>query len=107
MNGWVIFGLFGQVLFSLRFIIQWIFSEREKRSYIPTVFWYISLLGGAVLFIYAINKKDIVFIIGQGSGLIVYIRNIILIHRHRAALVVNPLSQEGSSKNVKAAPGHI
>jgi len=81
MNGWVIFGLFGQVLFSLRFIVQWILSEREKRSYIPTIFWYISLMGGAVLFIYAVKKKDIVFVIGQGSGLIVYIRNIVLIHR--------------------------
>ena len=97
MNGWVIFGLFGQVLFSLRFIIQWIFSEREKRSYIPTVFWYISLMGGTILFIYAINKKDIVFTIGQGSGLIVYVRNIILIYRHKAVPVASPLSQDEPS----------
>ncbi|MBP7056426.1 MAG: lipid-A-disaccharide synthase N-terminal domain-containing protein [Candidatus Omnitrophica bacterium] len=89
MNGWVIFGLFGQVLFSLRFIVQWIFSEKEKRSYIPTIFWYISLAGGAVLFIYAVKKNDIVFIIGQGSGLIVYIRNIVLINRNKAAFVHN------------------
>ncbi len=90
INGWVIFGLFGQALFSLRFIVQWIFSEREKKSYIPTIFWYISLAGGAVLFIYAVKKNDVVFIIGQGSGLIVYIRNIVLINRNRKVSAVNP-----------------
>lgn len=86
MNGWTIFGLFGQALFSLRFIIQWISSEKKKRSHIPTVFWYISLMGGAVLFLYAIAKKDVVFIIGQGAGLIVYVRNIVLIHKNGSNL---------------------
>ena len=82
MNGWVIFGLFGQLLFASRFIVQLIFSEIKKRSHIPIVFWYISIFGAIVLFTYAIYKKDVVFIIGQGSGLIVYIRNIVLIKRY-------------------------
>jgi lipid-A-disaccharide synthase-like uncharacterized protein len=83
LNPWVIFGLLGQICFSLRFIVQWIHSEKAKKSVIPVSFWYFSMLGGVVLFIYAIYKKDIVFTIGQGAGLIVYARNLVLIARHK------------------------
>ena len=83
LNPWVIFGLLGQICFSLRFIVQWIQSEKAKKSVIPVSFWYFSMLGGTVLFIYAIYKKDIVFTIGQGAGLIVYARNLVLIARHK------------------------
>lgn len=86
MNGWTLFGLFGQLLFSLRFIIQWISSEKRRECFIPTIFWYISLMGGAVLFIYAINRRDIVFMLGQGAGLIIYMRNIVLIRKNKAVL---------------------
>jgi lipid-A-disaccharide synthase-like uncharacterized protein len=78
---WVAFGLFGQLLFGSRFIVQWIASERKKSSYIPMAFWYLSLSGGMVTTIYAIHRRDPVFIIGQSAGLIVYIRNLMLIHR--------------------------
>jgi len=88
LNPWVIFGLLGQICFSLRFIVQWIHSEKAKKSIIPVSFWYFSMLGGTVLFIYAIYKKDIVFTIGQGAGLIVYARNLVLIARHKQ---VNPV----------------
>ena len=81
-NGWVLFGFLGQAAFSARFIVQWIISEKNKKSTIPVAFWYLSLIGGTILFVYAIYKKDPVFVIGQGSGLIVYIRNLILIKRH-------------------------
>jgi len=70
------FGIFGG-----RFVVQWIASERRRQSHIPIVFWYMSLVGGAVTLAYAIHKKDPVFIIGQGSGVVVYIRNLMLIHR--------------------------
>ena len=80
---WVAFGLAGQMLFGSRFIIQWISSERRKTSYIPVHFWYLSLCGGIVTAIYAIHRRDPVFIIGQSAGLIVYIRNLMLIYRHR------------------------
>lgn len=89
LNPWVMFGLLGQICFSLRFIVQWIHSEKEKKSVIPLSFWYWSIAGGTILFIYAIYKKDIVFTIGQGAGLIVYARNLVLISRHKQ---VNPVN---------------
>ena len=80
---WVVFGLAGQMLFGSRFIVQWILSERKKTSYIPVGFWYLSLCGGIVTAIYAIHRGDPVFIIGQSAGLIVYVRNLMLIYRER------------------------
>jgi lipid-A-disaccharide synthase-like uncharacterized protein len=80
---WVAFGLLGQFVFGARFIVQWIASERKRESHIPIVFWYISIAGGIILTAYAIHKRDIVFIIGQGAGLLVYIRNLMLIYRAR------------------------
>lgn len=86
MNGWnwdlwVAFGLAGQLIFGSRFIIQWIASERRKTSYIPIVFWYLSLTGGIITAIYAIHIRDTVFTIAQCAGLLVYLRNLALIHR--------------------------
>ena len=75
---WLGIGLVGQALFSMRFIIQWIASERSRKSVMPRAFWYFSMLGGLTLFVYAIHQRDIVFTIGQGVGLIIYARNIIL-----------------------------
>jgi len=80
---WLIIGFSGQALFSMRFLIQWIKSEREKRSTIPIAFWYFSLAGGASLLIYAIHRKDPVFILGQATGLFIYARNLYLIFRER------------------------
>jgi len=61
--------------------VQWLVSEKKGESTIPVVFWYFSLAGGLILFCYAIHKKDPVFIIGQSSGIVVYIRNLILVRR--------------------------
>src|SRR4028118_80639 len=80
---WVAFGLAGQMLFGSRFIVQWISSERKKTSYIQVGFWYLSLCGGIVTAIYAIHRRDPVFIIGQSAGLLVYIRNLMLIYKNR------------------------
>ena len=90
MNGWnwdlwVAFGLAGQLLFGSRFIVQWIASERKKVSYIPIVFWYLSLSGGIITLIYAIHIRDTVFTIAQGAGLMVYLRNLMLIYRGKHA----------------------
>ena len=83
---WLIIGFVGQVLFGARFIIQWIVSEKQGESTIPLAFWYCSIGGSIVLLTYAIHKQDIVFIVGQSLGSIVYIRNLILIDRKRKVL---------------------
>jgi lipid-A-disaccharide synthase-like uncharacterized protein len=80
---WLVVGFVGQALFSARFVVQWIMSERRGRSVIPVGFWWLSLGGGAVLFAYAVHRRDPVFILGQGMGLVVYARNLILIRRQR------------------------
>ena len=85
MNGWVVFGLFGQLLFSFRFLVQWIASEIKKQSVIPMAFWVFSLAGAATLLVYAIHRRDPVFIIGQSTGFIIYTRNLMLIRRAGAS----------------------
>jgi len=74
-------GFLGQALFSMRFFIQWIYSEKHKKSLIPKAFWYFSLAGGVTLFSYALLRQDPVFIAGQGLGLFVYIRNLMLLKK--------------------------
>lgn len=81
---WLGVGFVGQALFSMRFGIQWICSERAKKSIVPVAFWYFSVLGGATLLAYAIYRADPVFIVGQGAGLFIYLRNLLLIRRERA-----------------------
>jgi len=78
---WLLVGFFGQFLFSMRFLIQWIHSEKNKKSLIPVAFWYFSLAGGITLLTYAIYRGDPVFILGQGLGLFVYLRNLVFIKR--------------------------
>lgn len=73
---WLTLGFIGQLCFSSRFIIQWLASEKAKKSIVPEAFWYFSLFGGIFLLIYAIHKQDPVFIVGQLSGLVVYCRNL-------------------------------
>ena len=80
---WVVVGFAGQALFFMRFFYQWIASEAAKRSVVPEMFWYFSVGGGVVLLIYAIYKRDPVFIVGQAGGLVIYGRNIYLIWRER------------------------
>lgn len=75
---WAGIGLTGQVLFGSRFLVQWIASESAKRVVVPRLFWYLSLLGGVTLFAYACYRRDPVFEIGQGAGLLVYVRNLML-----------------------------
>lgn len=83
LNFWVAFGLIGQLAFFMRFVIQWIVSERKRESVIPEVFWYLSIIGSLILLVYAIYRKDPVFILGQSVGSVVYIRNIMLIHNKK------------------------
>ena len=80
---WVIIGLGGQLLFTARFLIQWIASERAGRSTVPVAFWWFSMGGGAVLLSYAIHRGDPVFILGQSMGVFIYARNLWLIRREK------------------------
>ena len=80
---WLIIGFAGQTLFFMRFFFQWIVSEKNKKSTIPEIFWYFSLGGGLILLLYAIHRQDPVFIMGQAFGLLVYVRNIMLIISER------------------------
>ena len=82
---WLIVGFLGQLLFSMRFLLQWVQSERAKKSVIPVAFWYFSLGGSVVLLAYAIHRQDPVFILGQAAGLVIYLRNLFLISRERRA----------------------
>ncbi len=79
---WLAIGLIGQALFSARFVVQWLYSEKVKKSVIPTAFWYFSVGGGITLLAYAIHREDPVFIIGQGAGLFVYFRNLQFLWRN-------------------------
>ena len=79
--GWLAVGFLGQAMFSGRFIVQWIASERKKASVIPVAFWWLSLAGGVALFAYAVHRGDPVFILGQVAGLFVYSRNLVLVRR--------------------------
>jgi lipid-A-disaccharide synthase-like uncharacterized protein len=83
LDWWVILGFAAQGLFTMRFLVQWIASERAGRSVIPLAFWWFSVVGGTLLLAYALYRKDAVFIIGQAFGVFVYLRNLHLVMRER------------------------
>lgn len=98
---WKIFGLSFQACFMGRFLVQWIASERAGKSVVPTAFWYFSLVGAAGLLSYAvIHLQDPVFAIGQSTGFIIYIRNLMLIRKAR-------LKEEAQAAEAAAAKGDV
>jgi lipid-A-disaccharide synthase-like uncharacterized protein len=74
----LLLGIFSQLLFTFRFVYQWLYSERKKSSHLPVGFWVLSVLGASLILTYAIFRKDPVLFIGHGAGLIIYIRNIFI-----------------------------
>ena len=82
-DGWIALGFVAQALFSMRFLVQWIASERAGRSIIPTAFWLFSIGGGVLLLAYSLYRRDPVFIAGQGLGLFIYLRNLYFVLRER------------------------
>jgi len=76
---WLLVGFLGQALFTARFVVQWLVSERKRDSVVPLAFWWLSLLGGGALLSYAISRQDAVIIVGQAMGLLVYVRNLMLV----------------------------
>jgi lipid-A-disaccharide synthase-like uncharacterized protein len=83
LDWWVLLGFAAQGLFTMRFVVQWIASERAGRSVIPLAFWLFSIGGGVLLFAYALYRRDPVFILGQGFGVFVYLRNLYFVLRER------------------------
>lgn len=81
---WVLLGLGGQLLFTGRMLVQWISSEKHRRSVVPVSFWWMSLIGATMLLAYFIWRRDIVGVLGQATGWLIYIRNLILIRKSRA-----------------------
>ena len=80
---WLGLGFFAQLLFSARFLVQWLASERAGKSIMPLLFWYLSIAGSGLLLAYAIHRKDPVFILGQSMGIFIYSRNLYLIRREK------------------------
>jgi lipid-A-disaccharide synthase-like uncharacterized protein len=83
LDWWVLLGFVAQGLFTMRFVVQWVASERAGRSVIPLAFWLFSIGGGLLLFVYALYRRDPVFIAGQGFGVFVYLRNLYFVVRER------------------------
>ncbi|MER2519564.1 MAG: lipid-A-disaccharide synthase N-terminal domain-containing protein [Bdellovibrionales bacterium] len=100
LNIWVLIGLVGQSLFMMRFLYQWIASEKAKRSIVPEAFWYFSLGGGIILLVYALHQQDPVFILGQGLGIFIYLRNLRLsgLNKQKSASEQDPPLRNQSSR---------
>jgi lipid-A-disaccharide synthase-like uncharacterized protein len=103
-KGWTVFGFIFQGCFMARFLVQWIASERAKRSVIPVAFWFFSIVGAAGLLTYAVvHVKDPVFAVGQSTGLFIYFRNLVLIRRNRQEEILRKAAEaESSGENPEA-----
>jgi lipid-A-disaccharide synthase-like uncharacterized protein len=94
-RAWVLFGLAAQAVFTGRFLVQWIVSEKRRRSHVPLAFWYMSIVGGVMLLLYAaLWKHDPVVTMGQSTGVIVYVRNLMLLRREKRVLERMPAHDE-------------
>jgi lipid-A-disaccharide synthase-like uncharacterized protein len=103
LDWWVILGFAAQALFTARFLVQWIASERAGRSVIPLAFWIFSIFGGLLLLVYALYRKDAVFIAGQAFGVFVYLRNLYFVLREREGAAVPPARKGASSLRAATA----
>jgi lipid-A-disaccharide synthase-like uncharacterized protein len=81
---WLAFGIVAQLLFTARFLVQWLTSERVGQSVMPLSFWYFSMAGGAMTLVYGIVKREPIIIMGQALAVVIYVRNLMLIFRNRA-----------------------
>jgi lipid-A-disaccharide synthase-like uncharacterized protein len=108
---WLGIGFAGQAFFTARFLFQWLASERKRSSVVPAAFWWFSLLGGITLLVYAIHRRDPVIIVGQAMGLVVYIRNLMLVEKSRRRAAkrrqnrldrsLAPVTEHASSRRTK------
>lgn len=102
---WLVVGFLGQGLFTARFLVQWIASERARRSVVPVTFWLFSMAGGVTLLAYAIYRQDPVFIVGQGAGLLIYGRNIYFVARERIHAARVTAAAPAAERQVAEHPG--
>ena len=86
LDFWLVFGFIGQMMFTMRFIVQWIASEKKRESVIPVSFWYLSLGGGLIILFYAIHRMDPVFILAYLPGNFIYLRNLYFIYKKKKVL---------------------
>ena len=86
---WLGLGFFAQLMFSARFLVQWLASEKAGKSIMPLLFWHLSIAGSVLLLAYSIHRKDPVFILGQSMGIFIYSRNLYLIRREKKAALQN------------------
>ncbi|GIK19454.1 MAG: hypothetical protein AMXMBFR77_19210 [Phycisphaerales bacterium] len=97
---WIVVGLTGQACFFGRMLVQWVVSEKSRRSVVPAVFWWMSFFGGVTLFAYFVWRTDIVGVLGQSTGVVIYARNLRLIHKHNRRV----RRDEAKSREIAAAP---
>ncbi|MBB6729950.1 lipid-A-disaccharide synthase N-terminal domain-containing protein [Cohnella zeiphila] len=100
---WIVFGMIGQVMFTGRFVIQWIASERAKKSVVTRSFWLFSILGSSMLSVYAIYRRDPVFIIGQTPGIFIYFRNLVIM-RNEEKRRAEPAAETSAPPAAGAVP---
>ncbi len=84
LDFWLIFGIAAQLLFTARFVVQWIVSEKLGKSVVPLAFWFLSMGGGVMLLIYGLVRREPIIILGQGLAVFIYVRNLVLIFRNKA-----------------------
>ena len=98
-TGWTVFGFLFQGCFMARFLVQWIASEKAKKSVIPDAFWFFSIVGASGLLTYAVvHVKDPVFAVGQSTGLFIYFRNLVLIRRTKQKEALKRASEVNSGE---------
>ena len=106
-DAWVVLGFVAQGFFTMRFVVQWIASERARKSVIPVAFWFFSIGGGVLLLVYALYRRDPVFIAGQALGLVVYVRNLYFIivngRQAGAGVLLTPTRQLSGVEGLKPA----
>jgi len=81
---WLVFGLLAQLVFTARFLVQWLASEKAGRSVVPMAFWFLSIVGGTMTLVYGIQRREPVIIMGQTLSIFIYVRNVMLIFKNKA-----------------------
>jgi lipid-A-disaccharide synthase-like uncharacterized protein len=104
---WIKIGFLGQAAFTARFLVQWLASEKKRDSVLPVAFWWLSLLGGSILLAYAVHRQDPVIIVGQAMGLVVYIRNLMLVGRAKRRAAKRQRKLEQTEPNAPAKPHRV